>query len=185
MLSTNPPAQFSRDGTRRITPSSFGSSDLHGPPKGRFVAASGMTVMDRPSTQRGNSMEAQTTPTSLPPRRVIASYTRYEEAQRAVDYLSDEKFPVERVAIIGEGLQLVEQVMGRLTWGKAALNGVLGGAITGLFLGWLLGLFNIIDPLVSSVVLALWGLAFGVVIGAIMGVIGYAATGGRRDFTSV
>ena len=72
-------------------------------------------------------MEAQTTPTSLPPRRVIASYTRYEEAQRAVDYLSDEKFPVERVAIIGEGLQLVEQVTGRLTWGKAALNGVLGG----------------------------------------------------------
>jgi heat induced stress protein YflT len=130
-------------------------------------------------------MEAQTTPPSPPPRRVIASYTRYEEAQRAVDYLSDEKFPVERVAIIGEGLQLVEQVTGRLTWGKAALNGVLGGAITGLFLGWLLGLFNIIDPLVSSFVLALWGLAFGVVIGAIMGVIGYAATGGRRDFTSV
>jgi len=130
-------------------------------------------------------MDTQTTPTSLPPRRVIASYTRYEEAQRAVDYLSDEKFPVQHVAIIGEGLQLVEQVTGRLTWIKAAINGVLGGAITGLFLGWLLGLFNIVNPLVSAFVLALWGLIFGGVIGAIIGVIGYAATGGRRDFTSV
>jgi uncharacterized membrane protein len=130
-------------------------------------------------------MEAQTTSTALPPRRVIASYTRYEEAQRVVDYLSDEKFPVERVAIIGEGLQLVEQVTGRLTWGKAAINGVLGGAVTGLFLGWLLGLFNIIDPLVSAFVLAFWGLAFGAAIGAIIGVFGYAMTGGRRDFTSV
>ena len=130
-------------------------------------------------------METPLTSTSLPPRRVIASYARYEEAQRAVDYLSDEKFAVERVAIIGEGLQLVEQVTGRLTWGKAALNGVLGGAVTGLFLGWLLGLFNIIDPLVSAFVLAFWGLAFGGAIGAIIGVIGYAMTGGRRDFTSV
>lgn len=34
-------------------------------------------------------------------RRTIASYTTYQEAERAVDHLSDQGFPVERVAIIG------------------------------------------------------------------------------------
>jgi hypothetical protein len=126
-----------------------------------------------------------TSATSALSRRMVASYQSYEQAQRAVDYLSDERFPVARVAIIGEGLQLVEQVTGRLTWWKAALNGLASGAFIGLFMGWLLGLFNLINPLVSILALAIWGLLFGALLGAVMGLLGYAATGGRRDFTSV
>jgi len=118
-------------------------------------------------------------------RRVVASFQHYGEAQRAVDFLSDEKFPVERVAIVGEGLRLVEQVTGRLTWWKATVKGLLNGAVTGLFLGWLLGLFNVVNPLVSAIGLAIWGLGFGAFVGALMGLIGYAMTGGHRDFTSV
>jgi hypothetical protein len=41
-------------------------------------------------------------------RRVVASFATYTEAQRAVDYLSDQRFPVEHVAIIAEGLRFVE-----------------------------------------------------------------------------
>jgi hypothetical protein len=123
--------------------------------------------------------------TSLPARRLVASFPQYAQAQQAVDYLADQKFPVERVAIVGEGLRLVEQVTGRRTWGSVILEGLLGGLITGLLLGWLFGLLNLINPLVSSLTLALWGLVLGAVIGGIAGVIGYAATGGRRDFTSV
>ena len=118
-------------------------------------------------------------------RRVVASFERYEEAQRAVDYLSDEKFPVEHIAIVGEGLRLVEQVTGRLTWWRATVKGLLNGAVIGLILGWLLGLFNVVDPLLSSISLALWGLCFGAFIGAVTAAIAYASTGGRRDFTSV
>ena len=44
------------------------------------------------------------------PRRTVASYDDYAEAERAVDYLSDHGFPVERVAIVGHGLRYVEQV---------------------------------------------------------------------------
>lgn len=125
------------------------------------------------------------TTTSQAARRVVASFERYEEAQRAVDYLSDEKFPVERVAIVGEGLRLVEQVTGRLTWWKATVKGLLNGAVIGLVLGWLVGLFNVVDPLLSSISLALWGLCFGAFIGAVTAALAYASTGGRRDFTSV
>jgi hypothetical protein len=130
-------------------------------------------------------MSEQPVVTSLPSRRVVASFPTYEQAQSAVDYLADERFPVERVAIVGEGLRLVEQITGRLTWWKAALAGLLGGAVSGFVLGWLIGVFNFFNPFVSVVPLALWGLILGAASGALAGVLGYAVTSGRRDFTSV
>jgi len=50
----------------------------------------------------------------IPEGRVaVASYEAYQEAEEAVDYLADNDFPVERVAIVGQGVKLVEQVTGR------------------------------------------------------------------------
>jgi len=54
-----------------------------------------------------------------PDRVLVASFRQYLDAQRAVDYLSDEKFPVERSSIVGEGLKIVEQVTGRLDWTRS------------------------------------------------------------------
>jgi hypothetical protein len=130
-------------------------------------------------------METQTVKTVQSTRRLVASFPTYDQAQQAVDYLADEKFPVERVAIVGEGLRLVEQVTGRRTWGKAVLDGLLGGGVIGLLLGWVFGWFSLVNPLVSAVSLALWGLVLGALIGALVGGFSYAAIGGRRDFTSV
>ncbi|MFC4607584.1 general stress protein [Streptomyces maoxianensis] len=118
-------------------------------------------------------------------RRTIASYATYAEAERAVDYLSDQGFPVERVAVIGRDLQLVEQVVGRLNYGKAALSGAASGALPGVLIGWLFGLFNWLNPVLSALLLALYGLIFGAVVGALLGLIMYAMQRGRRDFTSV
>ena len=47
------------------------------------------------------------------------------------------------------------------------------------------GLFDLIDPIVSAFLLALYGLVFGAVVGAIMGVIAQALSSGQRDFSSV
>lgn len=118
-------------------------------------------------------------------RRTIASYPTYAEAQRAVDHLSDQKFPVQRVAIVAEGLKFVEQVTGRLNYGRALLNGAVSGALTGAFIGFLFGLFSFFAPLVSALNLALYGLLIGAVLGAIFGLISYALSGGQRDFSSI
>ena len=119
-------------------------------------------------------------------RRVIASYDSYAQAQRAVDYLSDQRFPVERVSIVAEDLRLVEQVTGRRGYGQAALEGAGSGAVIGALFGFFVGLFSFTDPLVVSwLVLALYGLVFGAIIGALMGLIFHALTGGERDFSSV
>ena len=42
----------------------------------------------------------------------IGSYPTYAEAQRAVDHLSDQEFPVQQVTIVGVDLMQVERVTG-------------------------------------------------------------------------
>lgn len=127
----------------------------------------------------------QPAPGGESPRRVVASYGSYEEAQRAVDFLSDERFSVERVSIVAEDLRFVEQVTGRVGYGKAALQGAGSGAVVGILIGFVFGLFGVINPLVSALILALYGLVFGAIVGAIIGLISHALSGGQRDFSSV
>ncbi len=130
-------------------------------------------------------MERQMITETQAARRSVMTYGTYAEAQRAVDYLADQKFPVHRTAIVAEGLRFVEQVTGRLNYGRALLNGALSGASTGLFVALLLGLFGLVGPAPGLLSLALSGLVFGAILGAVLGVVGYAMSGGRRDFTSV
>lgn len=118
-------------------------------------------------------------------RSTIASYRSYAEAQQAVDYLSDRKFPVERLTIVAEGLSVVEQVTGRLGYGRALLNGVFSGAATGALFGFIFGLFDWITPVLSGLTLALYGLVYGAIVGAVLGFSYYTLSQGRRDFTSV
>jgi hypothetical protein len=64
----------------------------------------------------------------------VASFSTYFEAESAVDYLSDRKFPVDRVAIVGHDVKYVEQVVGRMNYGRAALTGAINGGLLGLLL---------------------------------------------------
>jgi hypothetical protein len=118
-------------------------------------------------------------------RRVIATFDSYGEAERAVDYLSDRRFPVERVAIVGHDVRMVEQVVGRLNYGGAALRGAGSGAVTGALIGWIFGLFSWGHPLIAGLALAAYGVVFGAVVGAILGLVFHARQGGRRDFAAV
>jgi hypothetical protein len=117
----------------------------------------------------------------IPRGQVVASYDTYAEAQRAVDWLSDQEFPVQHIAIVGSDLRMVESVTGRLTRGRAALAGAGSGAWFGLFVGVLLSFFSK-DANVVGLIIA--GLLYGAVFGAIFGFVSHALTGGRRDFTS-
>jgi hypothetical protein len=112
----------------------------------------------------------------------VAAYDDYQQAQRAVDFLADEKFPVENVTLIGSDLRMVERVTGRLSWGRAIGAGAASGAWFGLFVGVLLGIFAPDGSSWFGSVLS--GLLIGLVFGAVFGAVGYAATQGKRDFTS-
>jgi hypothetical protein len=114
------------------------------------------------------------------PRITVARYADYASAQRAVDYLSDNSFPVERTAIVGTDLRLVETVLGRMTVGRAAMAGAGSGAWFGLLIGLV---FTIFSTSAWWAVL-LTALVVGAIWGAIFGAVAHALTGGRRDFTS-
>ncbi|WP_375481585.1 general stress protein [uncultured Jatrophihabitans sp.] len=130
----------------------------------------------------------RTVPFQAPPRfdatylawNTVASFDDYADAQRAVDTLSDDGFPVEHLDIVGSDLRLVERVTGRLTKGRAAGAGALSGLWFGLFIGLVLGIFSE-GPWAG---LLLVGAAIGAVWGAVFGYLGHAATRGTRDFAS-
>ncbi|WME22070.1 general stress protein [Brachybacterium sp. GU-2] len=135
-----------------------------------------------PQTAQATQTHAaeQPEPTTDPSMATLATYPDYMGAQEAVDLLSDKGYDVAAVRIVGHGLKSVELVTGRMTWGKAALYGAGGGAWLGLMLGLLLAIFvplAFVGPVLS-------GIVFGAVWGVIFGLIGFAATGNRRNFRS-
>ncbi len=111
----------------------------------------------------------------------LAVYDDYAAAQRAVDFLADEKFAVEHCVIVGTDLKRIERITGRRTTPKVAAGGALSGLWFGLFVGVIFALFTE-EP---AVVTVLSTVVFGAVFGLVWAVVGYAATRGRRDFSSV
>lgn len=113
---------------------------------------------------------------------VVREYGTYEEAQGAVDRLSDAGFPVQHVRIVGHDIHSVEQVTARITKGRAAVLGAGAGAWFGLLVGLLFSIFAVGTGVLVTV---LGSLATGALWGAVFGFAAHWATGGRRDFTSV
>ena len=112
----------------------------------------------------------------------LGTYDDYADAQRAVDYLSDEGFPVQNVLIVGTDLKQVERVTGRLTTPRVLTAGAASGAWLGLLVGLLLGIFVKGGAYFATV---LTGVMLGVLFGAVWALIGYLATRGQRDFSSI
>jgi LytS/YehU family sensor histidine kinase len=84
--------------------------------------------------------------------------------------------------IVGTDLKQLERVTGRLTTGRVAVGGLLSGIWMGLFIGLIFSLFggskSAIAIIVSTVLV-------GALFGVIWALVGYAATRGQRDFSSV
>ena len=112
----------------------------------------------------------------------LGVYEKYEQAQKAVDFLSDNEFPVQNCLIVGTDLKQIERVTGRLTYGKVATGGLLSGIWMGLFVGLVVSLFSTGS---STIAIILGTMLFGAIFGLVWALAGYAATRGRRDFTSV
>jgi len=113
----------------------------------------------------------------------LGVYDGYEQAQRVVDYLSDNAFQVQNMAIVGTELKTVERVTGRVTRGKVAAAGAISGVWMGLFVGLVFSLFgngNTVGFLITTPI-------FGAVFGLVWSQIGFTALtkGGARDFSSV
>jgi hypothetical protein len=112
----------------------------------------------------------------------VGIYNSYADAQKAVDYLADEKFEVQNLAIVGTDLKSVERVLGRRSWGTVLASGVQSGISTGLLVGIIMLIF--LKP-ASIFALLIVALGIGIALGVGFAAAGYAMSRGKRDFTSV
>ena len=117
---------------------------------------------------------------AVPTGDTVGSYTSYLDAQKAVDYLADQQFPVHMVSIVGNELKMVERVTGRLSYPRVALSGALSGMWFGLFVGVMLSFFAPSPGYFSILASVLMGAAFFM----LFGIVTYAMQRGKRDFTS-
>ncbi|WP_455834895.1 general stress protein [Pseudarthrobacter siccitolerans] len=117
---------------------------------------------------------------AVPTGDTVGSYTSYLDAQKAVDYLADQQFPVQMVSIVGNELKMVERVTGRLSYPRVALSGALSGMWFGLFVGVMLSFFAPSPGYFSILTSVLMGAAFFM----LFGIVTYAMQRGKRDFTS-
>lgn len=112
----------------------------------------------------------------------LAVYDDYAAAQRSVDFLSDREFPVQNCMIVGTDLKQVERITGRLTNGRVAGMGALSGLWLGVFVGLIFSFFGDgKNGLAMILATAVMGAAFGTV----WSLLGYLATRGQRDFSSI
>ena len=112
----------------------------------------------------------------------VGIYNSYTDAQKAVDYLADEKFEVQNLAIVGTDLKSVERVLGRRNWGTVVTQGMQSGVSTGLLVALVLLIFA--QPASFLLLLAV-SLAIGVALGIGFSAAAYAMSRGKRDFTSI
>jgi hypothetical protein len=112
----------------------------------------------------------------------VGIYNSYADAQKAVDYLADEKFEVQNLAIVGTDLKSVERVLGRRNWGTVITQGMQSGISTGLLVALVVLIFA--QP-GSFLLLLATSLAIGIALGIGFNAAAYAMSRGKRDFTSV
>lgn len=117
----------------------------------------------------------------MPKGEVVATYETYAEAQAAVDTLAKADFPVKQLSIVGNDLNSVERVTGKLTWGRVALAGAASGAWLGVFFGLL---FFIFSPAGAGLPFLFAAVLLGAGFGMLFGLVSYAVNRRRRDFTS-
>lgn len=113
----------------------------------------------------------------------LGVFDDYAQAQKVVDYLSDNQFQVQNMVIVGTELKSVERVTGRLTRQKAAVASAMSGAWMGMFIGLAFALFGSGNQWAFVVSIIIFGALFGL----IWSQIGYSAItrGGTRDFSSI
>ncbi len=133
--------------------------------------------VDMTSPHRVNSISTN----GLPRGELLGRYTSYLDAQKLVDYLADNDFPVASVSIVGNDVRTVERVTAKLSYPKVALAGAAQGGMMGLFVGLLLSLFggggNGLYQILSSI-------GLGMAIWMVAGVVSYSTRRGKRDFAS-
>lgn len=105
----------------------------------------------------------------------VAEFRSKKQAHAAISHLSSSGVTVRGITLIGEGVRVVEQVMGPVSYGRVALRGAMSGGWMGLFVGLLLTLTRDQQPVSWT-----GAMFIGVAIGMLVAVVTFAI-GNRKQ----
>ncbi len=118
----------------------------------------------------------------LPSGEVLKGFPTYPEAQALVARLVDGGVQADALSIVGSDVTLVERVIGRMGYGRAALSSAMSGSWLGLVAGLV---FVVVSP-DDFVTPILAGLLIGAGAGMVVGMILFTLSKGpKRNFRSV
>ena len=142
----------------------------------------GDDAMTRGTTTHTIGTDAPSTdacPIGVDDRAVIAVFPDMDSAERAVRKLAESGFPVEKISIVGTGIESETRINGFVTVGDVAGPSAATGAWVGGLLGVLsgaaflavpgLGPLVVLGPLAAGVVAAAEGALLGGTVGAVLG----------------
>ncbi|KZE41283.1 general stress protein [Microbacterium sp. T32] len=113
--------------------------------------------------------------------QAVASFPKYENAQKAVSALIAGEVPARDITIVGTGLRSMERITGRLGYATAARSGALNGLMLGLLFAFIFVLGTPNAQISAFVGVLLVGMALGMLLS--LGT--YSLLRRRRDFASV
>jgi hypothetical protein len=118
----------------------------------------------------------------IPSGEVLKGFPTYPEAQELVAKLINEGVHASALSIVGSDVTLVERVIGRMGYGRAALSSAMSGSWLGLVAGLV---FVVVSP-DDFVTPILAGLLIGAGAGMVVGMILFTVSKGpKRNFRSV
>jgi hypothetical protein len=113
---------------------------------------------------------------SVPVGEEIGVFPHYDDARHMVNRLLSGGIPAQSVSIVGGDLTVVERIIARYGYGRAALTSALTGSWIGVFAGLL---FTVTTPGESFAALLAGGL-IGAGLGMIVGMVLYTTRGTQR-----
>ena len=135
-----------------------------------------MAQNNRSSSRRVDAMSG------VPRGEVLATFEHYPEAQELVNILMTGGVPPRAVSIVGTDVAVVERVIGKMGYGRAALS----SAISGSWLGVLAGLVFVIFSPTDFVTPLVGGLFIGAGLGMVVGMVLYTlGRGPSKNFRSM
>jgi len=118
----------------------------------------------------------------IPSGEVLQGFPSYPEAQELVATLVGKGVQASALSIVGSDVTLVERVIGRMGYGRAALSSAMSGSWLGLVAGLV---FVVVSP-EDFVTPILAGLLIGAGAGMVVGMILFTVSKGpKRNFRSV
>ena len=119
---------------------------------------------------------------SLPRGETLATFDAYASAQKLINSLVSDGVPFRSLSIVGTEVNLVERVIGKIGYGRAALSSAMSGSWLGVLAGLIFVIVSPTDVITPIVAGGIIGAGIGMVVGMVLFTL---AGSNRRSYRSM